>query len=62
MKTKTPEQLREEFKKKGTTFKRWAMENGYRPAQVYRVTAGVDKGYYGDAHEIAVKLGLKSAA
>lgn len=57
---KTPDQLRAEFKARGITFREWALENGFRPAQVYRVTAGVDKGYYGDAHKIAVKLGLKS--
>ena len=60
MEIKTPDQVRAEFKAAGTTFGQWARENGYRPAQVYRVTSGVDKGYYGDAHEIAVKLGLKA--
>ena len=60
MSIKTPDQVRAEFKAAGITLGQWAHNNGYRPAQVYRVISGVDKGYYGDAHEIAVKLGLKA--
>ena len=31
----------------------------FKPHNVYRVMGGIDKGYYGTAHEIATKLGLK---
>lgn len=43
----------------GTTLKQWAEDNGYSPAQVYRVMRGENKALYGKGHTIAVKLGLK---
>jgi gp16 family phage-associated protein len=55
----TPDQVRERFRREGKTLSQWARDNGYQPNKVYRVMAGIDKGYYGDAHDIAVKLGLK---
>ena len=55
----TPDQVRERFRREGKALSDWAKENGYRPEQVYRVMAGINKGYYGKAHVIAVKLGLK---
>lgn len=58
----TPQQVRERMRRDGKTLKQWAVENGYRPNNVYRVMGGIDKGYYGQAHEIAVRLGLKSAS
>lgn len=61
MQTMTPEQLKQRFRREGKTLAQWAREHGYAPNKVYRVTAGIDKGYYGDAHDIAVKLGLKPA-
>lgn len=45
----------------GTTVKQWAIDNGYKPVQVYRVLRGENKALYGEGHNIAVKLGLKSA-
>ncbi len=56
----TPQQVRERMRRDGKTLKQWALENGYRPNNVYRVMGGIDKGYYGQAHEIAMRLGLKS--
>ena len=55
----TPDQVRERFRQEGMPLSQWARENGYQANKVYRVMAGIDKGYYGKAHEIAVKLGLK---
>jgi len=62
MKPLTPEQVRQRHRRTGKPLSQWAKENGYRPDQVYRVMAGIDKGYYGMAHEIAIKLGLKAPA
>lgn len=56
---KTPEQIRQDFKRRGDTLAAFARRNGYKPYQVYTVMSGVFKGNYGRAHEIAVKLGLK---
>lgn len=55
----TPDQVRQRLRSEGKPLSQWARENGYAPQKVYRVMAGIDKGYYGDAHTIAVKLGLK---
>lgn len=58
----TPEQVKAKFRAQGKTFSEWARTNGFRPNQVTRVLNGFDKGHYGKAHDIAVKLGLKSGA
>jgi gp16 family phage-associated protein len=55
----TPEQVKARFRREGRTFSAWAREHGYTPHRVIRVLNGFDKGHYGIAHEIAVKLGLK---
>lgn len=56
----TPEQVKQRFKQHGTTITKWAEERGYKRHAVYRVLNGFDKAYYGQAHEIAVALGLKA--
>ncbi|RLM25341.1 DNA-binding protein [Brenneria alni] len=58
----TPEQVKNRFQQRGITVTQWARENGYSREAVYRVLNGITKAKYGQAHEIAVKLGLKSAA
>ena len=57
----TPEQLKAKFARQGVTFSGWAKENGYSPAEVYRVVNGFSKCKYGKSHRIAVQLGLKAA-
>ncbi|KFK92776.1 MULTISPECIES: DNA-binding protein [unclassified Serratia (in: enterobacteria)] len=56
----TSDQIKALFRQRGMTFTRWAEENGYTRNEVYRVLNGQAKANYGKAHEIAVKLGLKS--
>lgn len=56
----TPTKIKSELRKQGKTITQWANEHGYARNSVYRVLNGVDKAHYGRAHEIAVKLGLKS--
>lgn len=55
----TPEQVKQSFQQRGITITQWAESQGYRRNAVYRVLNGNDKALYGQAHEIAVKLGLK---
>lgn len=55
----TPEQVKNRFQQHGMTVTQWAQENGYSREAVYRVLNGITKAKYGQAHEIAVKLGLK---
>lgn len=57
----TADQIKTKFRREGKTLTEWAAENGYTRNAVYRVLNGTDKAYYGKAHEIAVKLGLKSS-
>ncbi|BBS91680.1 DNA-binding protein [Enterobacter hormaechei] len=58
----TADQVKTLFRQRGITFTQWAEENGYSRYEVYRVLNGQTKARYGKSHEIAVKLGLKSAA
>jgi gp16 family phage-associated protein len=43
----------------GLTIDSWAKREGYAPKYVYKVLSGERKGLYGQAHDIAVKLGIK---
>lgn len=58
----TPEQVKSRFQQRGMTVTQWAQDNGYSREAVYRVLNGITKAKYGQAHEIAVKLGLKTTA
>ncbi|HAU3148744.1 TPA: DNA-binding protein [Salmonella enterica subsp. diarizonae] len=58
----TPAQVKTRFQQRGITVTQWAEENGYSREAVYRVLNGITKAKYGQAHEIAVKLGLKPSA
>ncbi|AWS65285.1 DNA-binding protein [Escherichia coli] len=56
----TADQVKAHFRRNGITFTQWAKQNNYTRAEVYRVLNGQVKANYGKAHEIAVKLGLKT--
>lgn len=56
----TANKIREQFRQRGETITEWALKNGFKRNEVYRVLNGQSKAYYGRAHEIAVKLGLKT--
>ena len=56
---KTPEQVKRELDAAGMTIGDWAKNNNFEPTHVYDVLNGKAKGRYGQAHKIAVKLGLK---
>lgn len=55
----TPEQVKTKFREQGTTFTEWAKQHGFKRHAVYRVLNGFDKAHYGQAHRIAVALGMK---
>jgi gp16 family phage-associated protein len=59
MKLRTPDQARDALKAKGISITQWAIANKYSPNLVYEVLGGRKKCVRGQAHEIAVKLGLK---
>lgn len=57
----TADQIKKQFRQRGETITGWAERHGYKRTAVYRVLNGQEKGFYGQAHEIAVKLGMKQA-
>lgn len=56
----TSDQVKSRLRRQGKTITKWAEENGYPRVAVYRVLNGIDKANFGRAHDIAVKLGLKT--
>lgn len=57
--TRTPDEVREDFARKGISAAAWARENGLSPSRVYDLLQGRNKGRFGEAHKAAVLLGLK---
>jgi gp16 family phage-associated protein len=55
----TGEQVKQRFRMAGKPVAEWARDHNFRPSQVYRVLNGYDAGDRGDAHRIAVLLGMK---
>lgn len=56
---KTVKQVREEFRQGGIVISEWAEKNGFRATTVYSVLHGESQGIRGEAHKVAVTLGLK---
>lgn len=56
---KTPGEVRDELRRKGITVAGWARKNGFRTQAVRRVLRGDARCHYGNAHKIAVMLGVK---
>jgi gp16 family phage-associated protein len=56
---KNPDQVRAEFDRVGRTFAQWARDHEVDLQTVYDVLAGRKKGRRGQAHKVAVLLGLK---
>lgn len=56
---RTPQEVRDEFNRKGISLSQWAKANGFNPNAVSDLLNGRKKGVRGECHQIAVKLGLK---
>jgi gp16 family phage-associated protein len=56
---KTIDQVRLEFNYRGETVSGWARKNGFNHESVKKVLQGKSKCIYGEAHKIAVMLGIK---
>ncbi|MDD3310977.1 DNA-binding protein [Pseudodesulfovibrio sp.] len=56
---RTPEEVRNEFKRKGISISQWAVANGFPPNLVYEILADRRNPTRGQTHRIAVQLGLK---
>lgn len=59
MTLKTREEVKADFAKNGISIGSWAVANGFARTHVYQVLSGCNKAQYGQAHIIAVALGLK---
>lgn len=57
--TRTPAQAKEWLESQGKTVKAFAKEHGVDQFTTYQVLAGTKKGKRGEAHRIAVLLGIK---
>lgn len=58
-KLKTPQEIREEWLRKGLGQNDWARKHGFNPATVSQVLNGRNTGARGVGHKIAVMLGIK---
>ena len=59
---RTPDQIKQEFYKRGITVSNWARRMGYDPSLVHQVLAGRLRCTSGKSHEVAVLLGLKEGS
>jgi gp16 family phage-associated protein len=59
---KTPEQVRAEFVEAGISVSEWARTNKFKRMTVVDVLRGHRKGLRGEAHKVAVALGLKEGS
>lgn len=57
--TRTPEEVKAEFARRGMPIAEWAREHGISPQRVYDVLGRRNRGAFGEAHRAAVLLGLK---
>lgn len=60
--SKNRDQVKAQFVAEGVSIAEWARARGFNCLTVYRVLAGTVKGKRGEAHRIAVALGLKKPA
>lgn len=58
----TPAEAKEKLRNQGVTTKDWAESNGFDYSITINVLNGANKGHRGQAHEIAVALGIKKVA
>ncbi|WP_175784261.1 DNA-binding protein [Burkholderia ambifaria] len=56
---KTREEARSQFNFVGKSIRAWAREHGVQASTVYEVLSGRQLGEYGEAHKVAVLLGIK---
>ena len=57
----TPAQVRQAFIEDGVTVTEWAAKHGYSRQAVYAALNGRARGLRGEAHRVAVALGLRPA-
>ena len=58
---RTPSEAREWLARHGVTISCWARSKGFRPSVVASLLAGRTRGQWGEAHQAAIRLGLRPA-
>ena len=58
---RTPQDVLGEFRARGETVIAWAQQHGFQRQSVYGVLTGRIKGFRGEAHRVAVALGIKAS-
>lgn len=58
---RTPSEAREWLARHGVTISCWARSNGFKPSVVASLLAGRTRGQWGEAHQAAIRLGLRPA-
>lgn len=58
-KTRSSQEVKEEFLRKGMSIGAWADRHGFSRPTVSQVISGKNRGTRGEGHKIAVMLGLK---
>lgn len=56
---KSREQVRKQFNRVGMSVAQWSRKHGVSQSLTYQVLSGEKKGLRGEAHRIAVLLGIK---
>ena len=59
---RSPDEIRKELAYRGISISEWARDMGFSPGLVHQVLAGRLKCVRGQAHKVAVVLGLKSGS
>ena len=59
MSTKTPSEVKEEFKRKGLSIAGWAKKHQVSTSLTHEILNGRRKAIRGESHVIAVLLGIK---
>ena len=57
---RTRQEVKAELEARGISASEWARKNGFPPLAVHQVLNGFAKGKRGQAHRIAVALGIKA--
>ena len=57
--SKTADEVKADFARKGISPRSWAIANDLKPFVVYQLLRGIGRGTYGDSHRAAVLLGMK---
>lgn len=59
--TRSLDQAKAWFRAEGVSVREWAKSQGFEPGEVYALLNGRTRGYRGNAHRVAVALGVKQS-